>query len=110
MTRPTCSLLSLTEARGLAEKAGDRLGLRHRLGEQELDRHPLAELLVDRGHHPPHSTLAEQPLDAVLAREKLAFLHAPATPRATAQDTVLRNAGGAVREECSKSARKVLDR
>jgi hypothetical protein len=60
---------------GLANETLDRFGVAEGLVANELDGDELIELLVSRRDDDAHATDAEDPLDAVLPGEKLAFSH-----------------------------------
>ena len=70
-TRATCSLFEPHGGPRLAQEAAPDLGVVQHLGEQELDRDPLAELEVRGRDDDAHAALAEHALDAVLAQKNL---------------------------------------
>ena len=65
--------LDLHRRARLAREARDGLGVAERLGQEELERDLLVELDVVRGDDDAHAAGAEDALDAVLAREDVAF-------------------------------------
>jgi hypothetical protein len=61
---------------GLANETGQRVGVADRLGQEEFQRDPLVELNGVRSDNDAHPADSENALDAVLAREDVAFLDA----------------------------------
>ncbi len=59
---------------GFAEESSDPLGALHGLWKEDLDRDALAEREVQRGHHDPHGSFAEDVLDLILAGDEIALL------------------------------------
>jgi hypothetical protein len=65
------------ENRVLCEQLGGRRGL---LGQEELERHDLAELQVARGDDHTHTILAEDAISLVLASQYISGPHRRAHP------------------------------
>jgi hypothetical protein len=59
----------------LAQEALHDLGVARDLGQEELERDALVELLVDRRHHHAHAALAEHAVDPVLAGDEVSNAH-----------------------------------
>ena len=71
MTARDVLALDLHRRPGLADETGHGFGAPERLGEQELDGHPLVELQVVRRDDDPHAAHAQDPFDPILARQNI---------------------------------------